>query len=207
MSSRGTGCQYLEQSIEKKWKDCASSWMLAFLTCSHFTRQYDFACAQVTCPTTGKRAWSSRSEAGRGKSCHIWIHRTHFSVSDRLNSTYYERNFPAYKMQKLTSQGSWRWRLKQWRVEYFEPQIGALSVEECFQCAFCILFAVQAPDEIRDMEHYVDKMDAMHMDLQEVTCDGTQFRLRFLSEVLRVFYGFLGRLWLTWTCDFKQFSA
>jgi len=59
----------------------------------------------------------------------------------------------------------------------------------CLLHPFC---PVQAPDEIRDMEHYVDKMDAMHMDLQEVTCDRTQFRLRFLSG------GFLGFLGFSW---------
>ena len=56
----------------------------------------------------------------------------------------------------------------------------------CLLHPFC---CVQAPDEIRDMEHYVDKMDAMHMDLQEVTCDRTQFRLRFLSVFLGVLVG------------------
>lgn len=63
----------------------------------------------------------------------------------------------------------------------------------CLLHPFC---CVQAPDEIRDMEHYVDKMDAMHMDLQEVTCDRTQFSrfLRFL-RVLGVLGVFLGFSW------------
>ena len=58
----------------------------------------------------------------------------------------------------------------------------------CLLHPFC---RVQAPDEIRDMEHYVDKMDAMHMDLQEVTCDRSIFRIRFLSGFLGVLGVFL----------------